>query len=409
MKVNWLTPSILAVGFALLLQAGCGRETVKPRELNPDWFQQQTWAVMRPAASEPAPRIMFEKVSHDFGEVGPGTNHLCEFKFTNVGDGVLTINEIQKTCGCTPFVLDKTEYAPGESGTLKVRYYVEPPLGSKTKYLYVQSNDRRRPKVSLSIKANVVNMIHCQPTALSLTLNRRNAGCPDIVLTSLDNQPFSVESFESTGGCITAAYDPTLKAKRIVLRPIVDMNKLESTTSGGIKIGLNHPDCKMVNIDLNVLPRYKVWPHSVIVRDAEPGMPVSKKIRILNNYREDFELESALSRQDIIKVLGHKKLNNGYELELQITPPRTGSTARVFSETLQVTLKDGRKLQIPCSGFYSRGTVRSRVSARGRGSVGSATSTPSLEGTENVSVQEGCEGEDCAKTFYFEPEKNKGS
>ncbi len=409
MKLNWLTPTIIAVCFALLLQSGCGQETVKTRELNPDWFQQQTWAVMGPATNEPASRIAFEKVTHDFGDVGPGTNHLCEFKFTNVGDGVLTINQIQKTCGCTPFLLDKTEYAPGESGTLKVRYYAEPPLGSKTKYLYVQSNDRRRPKISLSVKAKLVTMIHFQPATLSLSLNRPNAGCPQIVLTSLDNQPFSVESFESTGNCLTAAYNPSLKAKRIVLQPVVDINKLESTESGSIKIGLDHPDCKMVNINLNVLQRYKVWPNTIVVRDAEPGMPVTKKIRVLNNYQEDFELESALSRQDIIKVLSHKKLSNGYELELQIIPPRTGSTARVFAETFELNLKGGKKLRIPCSGFYTMGTVRARVSERGRGSTGSETGTTSLEGSENISVQGGCEGDDCVKTFYFDPQKNKGS
>ncbi len=77
---------------------------------------------MMPRTERPVPRITFEKVIYDFGEIGPETNSLCEFKFTNTGNGILKITEVEKTCGCTPFTLAKKEYAPGESGVLKVEY-----------------------------------------------------------------------------------------------------------------------------------------------------------------------------------------------------------------------------------------------------------------------------------------------
>ncbi len=162
MKPNRLTLSVLTILVTvcvLLLQAGCEEEAMQPRTLNPDWFKQQTWAAINQQAPQQAlqqapqqapqrmvtagPGIAFEKVTHNFGDVGPGTNQLCEFRFTNTGNSVLKIGEVTKVCGCTPFSLDKTEYAPGESGTLRVRYYAEPPYGNTKKQLFVHKGNFR--------------------------------------------------------------------------------------------------------------------------------------------------------------------------------------------------------------------------------------------------------------------------
>jgi len=361
MKPNKLTLTVLAVGCVLFLQAGCEEEAMAPRELSPDWFKQQTWAAMTPRAAKAVPRIRFEKVTHNFGDVGPGTNHLCEFRFTNTGDGVLKIGQVSKTCGCTPFLLDKTEYAPGESGTLKVRYYAEPEYGSTTKQLFVHSNDRRNPKVALAIKARLVAKVNYEPKTLRLSLKHQNAGCPQITLTSLDNQLFSIRHFKSTANCITADYNPSAKAMRFVLQPKVDMAKLEKNLDGRIEIGLTHPECKTVSISLNTLPRFKVSPRPIVIRDAQAKRSIVRKVRIQNNYKDDFELESVYSKKGIVKFTSKEKLIDGYELELSITPPVATNRTRIFTDVVYVKIKGGGNLEIPCSGFYSGRTAVSRV------------------------------------------------
>ncbi len=366
MKPNKLTLTVLVVGCVLLLQAGCEEEAMAPRELNPDWFKQQTWAAMTPRAAKVVPRITFEKVTHNFGDVGPGTNHLCEFRFTNSGNGVLKIGQVSKACGCTPFSLDKTEYAPGESGTLRVRYYAEVPYGSTTKQLVVSSNDRQNPKVALAIKARVIAKVNYEPKTLKLSLKHQNAGCPQITLTSLDNQPFSIRSFKSTANCITADYNPSAKATRFVLQPKVDMAKLEGTLNGRIEIGLTHPECKTVSISLNTLPRFRIAPRPIIIRDAKAKRSIVRKVRIQNNYKDDFEIVSVYSKKGIVKVLSNEKLVDGYELELNITPPAATSRTRVFTDVVYVKIKGGRNLEIPCSGFYAGRPAVLRVSTKKR-------------------------------------------
>jgi len=364
MKPNKLTLTVLVVGCVLLLQVGCEEEAMAPREIGPDWFKQQTWAAMTPRAAKAVPRIRFEKVTHNFGDVGQGTNHLCEFRFTNTGEGVLKIGQVDKTCGCTPFSLNKTEYAPGESGTLKVRYYAELEQSSTMKQLFVHSNDRQNPKVTLTIKARVAAKVKSEPSTLSLSLKHQNAGCPQITLTSLDNQPFSIRSFKSTANCVTANFNPSAKATRFVLQPKVDMAKLEKTLNGRIEIGLTHPECKTLTINLNALPRFSVTPRPIVVHSAQAKTPVTRKVRIQNNYKDDFELESVYSKKGTVKVLSNTRLIDGYELDLSITPPDTLNKTGVFTDVVYVKIKGGRNLEIPCSGFYSRQSAVYRAPSR---------------------------------------------
>jgi len=368
MKPNWLILAVLIAGCGLLSQTGCEEQAMAPRRSNSDWFEQQTWGVMTPSANTIAhqrtPRISFEKVIHDFGKIGQGTNHLCEFKFANTGNGILRITEVGKTCGCTPFELAKTEYAPGESGTLKVRYYSDQQSGEATKQLYVYSNDETRPKVALTIKASIITKIDYWPKKLDLSLNEKNAGCPEITLVSLDNQPFSIRRFRSTADCITADYNPSIKATSFVIQPKVDVEKLKTALHGRIEIGITHPQCNMVTSLFSMLPRFKVNPRSIMVHEARPQASTIRKVQILNNYKENFEIGSVSSKKGAIKVLSQERLDNGYELELKITPPAAKGKSRVFTDVFVVNIKGAEKLEIPCSGFYAEQAVPSQTTTK---------------------------------------------
>lgn len=305
-------------------------------------------------AGRPAPEITFEKLIHDFGEIGAGTENTCEFKFTNTGNALLKIGKIKCPCGCTVPTLPKTKYAPGESGTLKITYHASQSPGSITKSCTVPSNDKKKPTVTLTIKAKTVMKVVHRPDRLNLLFKRDNAGCPEITLTSRDGRPFAIKNFKSTGDAITADYDSLVKATKFVLKPKVDIEKLRKGLRGQVEIGLTHPECKNVRVGFDTLAEFKVNPRVVYVRDAEPQKSVKKKVSVLSNYNEDFEVESTSSKKGTVKVLTHKKINNGYEFELQITPPAPEAKRRVFTDMFSVKIKGGQELKVTCYGVYSR-------------------------------------------------------
>ncbi len=369
MKPNKSILYIIIAGCLLLMQLGCEEQVMPRRELDPDWFNQTAWRT-RPTSqpkfitptTKSTPRITFDKVIHDFGNVGPATTHICEFNFTNTGDGILEIVEVEKTCGCTPFVLAKQEYAPGERGSLKVGFYSDTQLGRTTKPIYIYSNDETNPEVELAIKANVMAKIDYEPKTMNLMLMQPNANCPKITIHSLDNQPFSITSFKSTSDCITVDYNPSVKARQFVLQPKVDMQKLESILDGRFEIGISHPETQIVSGTFSAPARFTTSPRAITVHQAYSQQSVIKKVNVISNYNEEFEIESAFSKAGIMKVLNQKRIRNGYELELQITPPAAKGGTRIFSDVFSMNLNGVGKLEISCNGFYPGATTTARSS-----------------------------------------------
>ena len=354
----------------LLLQLGC-QEQAKAAEEPVQQLTTVETAISQPEAetktendeSKSVPIITFESTVHDFGKIGPATKNICEFKFTNTGTGLLKVNrKIKATCGCTVPTLKKTDYASGESGTITVKYRAGKRPGSTTKHMYVSSNDPAKPKAKLTVKGRIALKVGYEPEKLNLLLNKENASCPDITLTSLDDQPFSIKQFKSTPDCITADYNSLVEATEFIIKPKVDIDKLKQGLNGRIDIMLTHPKCDIITIPFNALPNFKVTPASIMVLNAKAQEPTKKEIWVLNNYNENFEIESTSSNKNTIKVLGQQKIDNRYKLELEIVPPVTENNQKSFTDVFFINIKDGEKLQVKCRGIYSRTQTTRRKS-----------------------------------------------
>ncbi len=320
-----------------------------------------------PAAVKGKPVIVFEDVVHAFGNISPSSKNMCEFKFTNKGDGVLSITEVSKTCGCTAYELGKKDYEPNETGTIKVEYNAASQPGPIRKSLYVSSNDQANPRVELVMTAEVVSKVTYLPKRLDLVLNKENAGCPAITIKSLDGQPFSIKEAKAVGRLkpvengITIDYNSPVKATEFVLQPKVDVAKLRDETGGRIDITITHPESPTISIPFEVLPTFKITPPSIIVYKADLEKSVTRDVWVINNYDDNFEIESTSSQEGTIKVLSQEKVdNNRYKLVLEITPPVDGKGPRgYFTDTFFVNIKGGERLKIACRMFYSKKAEKS--------------------------------------------------
>jgi hypothetical protein len=352
------------------LQISCEEQAVaaeesKPELTSPEPAGSSAEAETAPVSVKGGPKLTFEKLVHDFGNISPGSKNACEFKFTNTGDSLLKIIDVSKSCGCTTHELAKMEYEPNESGTLKVEYNASAQPTSVRKTLSVSSNDEANPKVELVIKAEIVSKLDYQPKKLDLLLNKEDAGCPAITVKSLDGKPFSIKGFKAIGqlkpieNIITADFNSSVEAMEFVLQPKVDVKKLREELSGRIEITFTHPETDVFSIPFEVMPRFKINPQSLIVK-AEPGKPATREVWVLSNYDEDFEVESTSSQEGTIKVLSQEKIDNRYKFELEITPPATEKGRKgFFTDTFFVNIKDGERLKIACRMFYLRKAEKS--------------------------------------------------
>jgi hypothetical protein len=360
MERKCLNLATIVVSCVLVLGIGC-REQVRVTEK-----PQDKLAVPKPPVAPPGkikipepneaatggPKIMFEQVVYDFGDMGPGIQKTGEFKFTNAGNSLLKITSVEECCGVVTR-LNKKEYAPGESGTLEVDYRSTLQSGMMRRQIYVNSNDKATPRVTLTIKATIVQKVSFQPDRLNLLL-KADVNCPSITLTSLDGKPFSIKQFKSTGDSITADIDSSVEATKFVLQPKLDVEKLRRGLSGVIEISLTHPEYNTVAIPFSALPAFEVNPPLIIIFKAEPQKPIERDLWVLGNYGTDFEIESTSSQNNIIAVSSQQKIRNGYQFKLMITPPEASANQRIFTDVFSVNIKGSEKLIVNCRGFYQQ-------------------------------------------------------
>ncbi len=113
---------------------------------------------------------------------------------------------------------------------------------------------------------------------------------------------------------------------------------------------MTHPECKTVRVSVSTLPKFKIAP--IVARGTDPKKRISKNVRILSNYNENFTIKSASSRRGIASIVNSQPINNGYELEVEIRPP-VGNKARVLTDKLFVITTSGERLEIPCSAYFA--------------------------------------------------------
>jgi hypothetical protein len=370
-KITLIFSCIASFSFVLLW--GCDEQNSRSRPmLDPQWFNQPVWQQIRGSSnlsSAPqennmeqnvqSPTMSFEQTSYDFGKIGLGSKHVCEFPFTNTGKTKLVISDVVNSCNCTLSMIEnnKKEYAPGESGKIIAGYAdLESEVGEAIKHIYVYTNDVDNPKITLALKVDVVAPVDYEPKRLALSLVDKNGGCPPIIVKSLDNKPFSITGFQSSNNCITVKFNPQEQNTQFVLEPQVDMDRLTRSAQDGVdgsfRINLSRPDCEAVSGTYYAPPRFSASPQRITISQANPSKSVIKTINIVSNYDEPFAIQPVLSRSGIIRILDTQRTRSGYQLTVEINPPRQSSQATKFSDDINIDLKGITTIHIPCTGYY---------------------------------------------------------
>lgn len=345
----------------LVLHSGC-QEIPKNTSVNtqqsehPPIIESQK-SVKKPTKAKPQkgkPVLKVENPVHNFGVMGPNQKKSGEFKFKNVGDGILKINKVKSTCGCTVPQLKKKKYAPGESGVIQVSFRSSSRQKPVTKHLYIESNDSKKPKFELTIKAQVKVNIAANPKKLNLSIVEENAGAKPITITSKDSKTFAIKSFVSTKDIITTEFDPTVESTKFILEPKVDIEKLKKTLKGNVKINVTHPSSSVVTIPFSTKPPFELSRTRLIIQNALPGKYETKNIWVMSNYDTKVEIESITSTKKYMEIIGRELKDKNVKLTIKITPPQKTDKVRSFTDSLKIKLKSGDELTIRCSGFYKR-------------------------------------------------------
>ena len=109
------------------------------------------------------PALVFEKASHDFGDIYQGDKVQHTFTFKNTGTEPLIITNVQVTCGCTAPKWPKDPVVPGQEGEITIQFNSAGKMGRQNKIITIVSNavtNQNRISIVTNIlpkKENVLN------------------------------------------------------------------------------------------------------------------------------------------------------------------------------------------------------------------------------------------------------------
>ena len=83
--------------------------------------------------------IVFDTISHNFGEISYQGKAEFEFVFTNSGTAPLIVSHVKSTCGCTIPEWSREPVKTGKHGSIRVSYDTHR-TGAFNKSIYVYSN-----------------------------------------------------------------------------------------------------------------------------------------------------------------------------------------------------------------------------------------------------------------------------
>ncbi len=100
------------------------------------------------------PKFLFDEEVHDFGRIIQGEKVSFSYKFKNVGKSSLLISDAKGSCGCTVADFPQKPIAPGEGGTIDVKFNTDGKKGFQNKTITLIANTQPNTKV-LTIKAQI--------------------------------------------------------------------------------------------------------------------------------------------------------------------------------------------------------------------------------------------------------------
>lgn len=166
--------------------------------------------------------IEFDQFQHDFGRMSDTETRECTFSFTNIGGSVLRIEKVTAACACTNTTLDKWEYQPGESGTIKTTF-APTKGGSRREIIAVVSNAKPEGLHKLYVVAEVTEFLTIEPRTVRFGAVMRGQRQTTRFSVSCKNPNLVIEEVTSTHPHVSAELlDTTPGTNRMMVQVTLD-------------------------------------------------------------------------------------------------------------------------------------------------------------------------------------------
>jgi hypothetical protein len=329
---NRILPALLSFALiAVLFPVRAHAEDVTPSELPPAEAAEIT----------ASPSLVFDELEHDFGEIKQQSNVKHVFTFRNDGNGLLVVDNVKASCGCTGTLLSNKEIPPGESGEIEVSFRSGLKRGKQKKSISVYSNDPQNPTIKLYIMANIITPVEFIPAHLNWTINRNELSKKAVQLFHQPELDIEITKMETSSPAFKAVATPRENGER----PGYD---IEITCDGSIPtsqfveklvVTTNNPEHPTLHLIIrgSINSNIKVIPNRIALGVVKGDNLPSRSIRVFAKDKEtNFEIINIEASSPLISTeITEDEKAKEYLVNISLTakPPVGGFAEKVFIRT----------------------------------------------------------------------------
>ena len=290
----------------------------------------------------PAPKMILLKNAVDFGRIlDDKVTPFLEVPFTNEGAGTLIITNLRASCGCTVGQLDKREYAPGESGIIKIQFKPQGKSNLVRQTVTVTTNDPSLTnfETQISVSAFVMPIVRVDPAIVNLGILRKGEFVSNIFSVIGLSPDFEVVGVEVIGGVGLSAEvlgrervsaDEGRQGWKVDVEVLSDGSAKPGIIRGHIRVYTNDPRRESVSVNLSgqVLGDIAVSEPQIRFGSLDLGEVFERTIRVESRSRTPFKITGFEESSNLDKKaewtvtpLGDAENAYAYEVRMKIEAP----------------------------------------------------------------------------------------
>jgi hypothetical protein len=264
-------------------------------------------------AAQDVPVIAFDKTHHDFGKVSPDRKVTHKFKVTNTGKAVLSITNLNASCGCTSTVVGKWSLAPGESSEIEATFDPKGQRGVVRKSITVFSTDPKNAMFTLTFEADVVQDVMAKPAGLFFPdVLRATPRRSTLRLESGNGQPVKVTDV-SAPGAVYLSWSQRQEGNDAILDVTLDGRKVPDGQLRGadwltIRTASAQVPVMSISVQWELKPIIASTPERVAWVESA-GKEQSAQVKLRHTEGKSFRITGTAPSSPLIKVTGLSPAN----------------------------------------------------------------------------------------------------
>jgi copper(I)-binding protein len=291
------------------------------------------------AAIATGPKIQFATPVHDFGKARSGDPVKYTYIFTNIGDQLLILTNVQPQCGCTAAGEWTRQVEPGKTGNIPIQFNTANYGGMVVKQVTVTCNDKSQPTLFLQLKGTVYKPFEINPQFAVINIPP-DAETASIVVNITNNmdEPLSLSAPESNNRAFAAELKTIQPGKgyQLIVSAVPPLNP--GTTQGQISFKTSWTNQPVLNVSVyaNMQPALVVIPSHITLPPAPLANAQTPSVMIQNNSTHSLTLsEPAVNAQGVEAQI--KEMQPGRSFNALVTFPQGFEIA--IGQQVELTVK----------------------------------------------------------------------